>query len=68
MKRRYQECGPIQKTWRRRHYLRIPVDACRMWLNPANRRRYRFRTCWSIATGLAQLRMEWWYEMTIELS
>jgi hypothetical protein len=63
--KRYQECGPLEKFWRRRHQLRVPYEAVRGWLwerrnLPADEHE-TFGVHWSIALGSADLRMNWVY-------
>jgi hypothetical protein len=67
--KRYQECRWPIRLWRRRYYLPIPFKALRIWL--AQRRRpvldnedwqLSFSTCWSLCIGLAQAKMNWFYD------
>jgi len=66
-KKRYQECNPLEKLWRRRYYLGIPKDAFQMWVRSrvwaekSSSDLHSFRNCWSIAIGSAQVPMEWYY-------
>ena len=71
--RRYQDCSIPVKAWRRRHYLKIPFRAYRLWV----RSRYPFDPTlepftWdeakSLATGLAQGDMNWYYDSDEVLS
>ncbi len=65
--RRYQECGLIERAWRRRHQLRVPFDAIRWWWRQ-NRvlpvgKRDSFGITWDIAMWMADFRMRWYYTM-----
>lgn len=64
--KRYQDCSLIVKIWRRRFYFLIPYEAIRFFfLNSLHAKSsddlIDFRSCWSIAIGLAQSRMNWTY-------
>jgi hypothetical protein len=54
---RYQHQRWYIKLWRRRHYLRIPFIASRIWWYSPEDRGH----AWDIATGLIHGDMEWWY-------
>lgn len=68
---RYQYQPWYVKLWRRRHYLPIPFQAARMYLATRKQRRpLSFRNAWSVAIGLAQVRMIWlhdWDELRVRL-
>lgn len=55
--KRYQYQPWYIKLWRRRHYLRIPFMAFRIWIGSKE----RFDVCWSLSTGLVQGDMKWYY-------
>jgi len=60
---RYQFQPWYIKLWRRRHYLRIPYSAFRMViLTRCGERPFSFRTAWSVAIGLADVKMNWVYD------
>lgn len=69
MSDRYQHQPWYVKLWRRRHYVPIPYTTIRIWL--AERKRplededdwlLSFKSCWGLATGLAQANMNWVYD------
>lgn len=66
--KRYQECSPLVKLWRRRHQLLIPFRAVYWWvwmrLHRGATPPDSFPVLWSISVGLSDNRMDWWY--TIE--
>ena len=49
------------KLWRYRHYMGIPYSALNMWFHTRNDDDLNFKNCWSIAIGLAQVKMKWYY-------
>ena len=55
--KRYQECRWYEKLWRRRHYLRIPLNAISIWWKSNE----KFKHAWSIAHGMADFMMGWYY-------
>jgi len=59
---RYQ-CQPWYiKLWRRRHYLRIPFMAIRIWLKkPFAKDRMEFGFYWGLSKGIVQSDMKWYY-------
>jgi hypothetical protein len=60
---RYQYQPWYIKLWRRRHYLSIPFVALRAHLSrPEDLHRPPFKIAWSIAIGLAQVKMNWLYD------
>ena len=63
--KRYQECGPLERAWRRRHYLRIPYDTVRGWawerINLPSSEWHSLRTNHNISIGCAHVRMNWVY-------
>jgi len=59
MEDRYQYQPWYVKMWRRRHYLRIPFVAFKMWIQSKE----EFGLCWSLAIGCAQADMKWYYTM-----
>jgi hypothetical protein len=58
--KRYQDCGILEKVWRRRYYLWIPIDAISWFFNSSNS--LSFAEKWSIAIGSAQIKMNWVYD------
>lgn len=62
--KRYQECGPLERAWRRRHYLRIPYDTIRGWVwerfTITHAEWHSLRINHSISIGCAQERMNWY--------
>jgi hypothetical protein len=60
--KRYQDCSLPVRIWRRRHYLWIPLDAFDFYINNQDGFFDCFKECWSVATGLAQFKMNWMYE------
>lgn len=65
LKDRYQFQPWYVRIWRRRHYIPIPFRALRFWcasLEGGGHSYLSFRSCWSIAKGLAQGRMNWVYD------
>lgn len=64
--KRFQECSPIVKAWRLRHYIGIPFHAVKMWVHSIILRdAYPLSLCWTIAIGLAQVKMNWVYDMEL---
>lgn len=66
--KRYQECGPLEKFWRRRHQLLVPYETVRGWLwerltGLPRDRCHRLRTHWNLSRGIAQGRMNWIHEL-----
>ena len=60
---RYQYQPWHVKLWRRRHYIPIPLIAARIYLTTRkNREGLPFWTAWSIAIGLAQVKMNWLHD------
>lgn len=62
---RYQHQPWYVKLWRRRHYVPIPLAALRMWLSRPHCEDgevLSFKVCWSIAIGLAQVKMNWLHD------
>lgn len=59
--KRYQECGLVERAWRRRHYLRIPIEAVSDYCRNPEFFDHRLANAWSCAIGMAQHRMGWWY-------
>jgi len=67
MEKTFQDCSLPVKIWRLRHYLWIPFEAAHCWVRsveqgtetPEDFRHPCFRTCWNIALGMAQYRMNW---------
>lgn len=60
--KRFQECNIIEKIWRCRWYLLIPLWTIKMYLK-SKRTEHPLKLEWaySIAIGSAQVKMEWWY-------
>lgn len=58
--KRYQECNPIEKLWRRRHYLKIPFKWIQ-WKVFTREKNLNNKTCWRLLVGLAQSDMNWYY-------
>ena len=59
--RRYQECGRLERLWRRRHQLRVPYDALRLWWTNPDFVDGSLRNAWSVEMGMADCRMGWIY-------
>ena len=68
---RYQYQPWYVKLWRRRHYISIPLSTWRMyWASQAesesravrHTRQLSWRNAWSIAIGLAQVKMNWLHD------
>jgi len=60
---RYQHQPWHVKLWRRRHYIPIPFVAVRIYLaTRKSREGLPFRAAWSIAIGLAQVKMNWLHD------
>lgn len=70
--KRFQECSPIEKIWRYRWYLLIPFEAVYTWLAYIYYSKCEmeededlswadFRLHWSLAIGMAQRKMKWYY-------
>lgn len=50
------------KLWRRRHYITIPFVAVKIWMiDEGGAHNFSFSASWSIAIGLAQIKMKWTY-------
>jgi hypothetical protein len=64
-KNRYQYQKWYVKLWRRRWYLKIPLDAIRIWF--ANRKKKddlsTFTFALALAIGEAQYKMNWLYDI-----
>lgn len=58
-KKRYQDCSIIEKIWRRRWYLMIPIYTIDMWHNNLD---MPLKECYAVAIGLAQCKMLWLYD------
>jgi hypothetical protein len=63
---RYQECSWFEKLKRRKAYLKIPRRAAGMWIagiihGEKDEFMESFENCWSIAKGLADSEMNWYY-------
>ena len=56
-KKRYQDQPWYIRLWRRRYYIPIPWKAFKMWVGSKE----RFGLCWSLAVGMAQADMSWYY-------
>jgi hypothetical protein len=59
--KRYQECNPIVRLWRRRWYLLIPLTAARWYMQSP---RADLVESWTLGVATAHIRMKWYY--TIE--
>lgn len=59
--KRYQECGLVERLWRRRHYLRVPFEAASDYRRDPEFFDCSFANAWSCAIGMAEVRMRWWY-------
>lgn len=66
---RYQNQNWLVKLWRRRYYLPIPFVAIKIWWHERNREMrdehdwsLTFKQSWGLATGLAQVPMNWVYD------
>lgn len=59
---RYQNQPWYIRLWRRRWYLMIPYWACRWYFKHPDFIDYSFKNAWGLATGDAQVRMQWWYD------
>jgi hypothetical protein len=57
--RRYQECNILEKTWRRRHYLKIPFKW--IWWKIKSNEGFTSGGYWKILVGTAQMDMKWYY-------
>jgi hypothetical protein len=57
--RRYQECNILEKTWRRRHYLKIPFKW--IWWKITSNKGFTSVGYWKILIGIAQMDMKWYY-------
>lgn len=63
---RYQFQPWYIKLWRRRYYLFIPISTICLWF----RNDIPLKHCFSIVTGMVQIRMNWTYtleEMDMDL-
>ena len=60
MEKRYQECNPLVKLWRRRHYLKIPFRWI-TWKIMYPKSELNNKTYWRILIGTAQSDMKWYY-------
>ena len=58
--KRYQECGPLEKLWRRRYYLLIPFKWIK-WKIFTKEKEYDGKTIWRLLIGMAQSDMKWYY-------
>jgi len=62
---RYQYQPWHIKLWRRRHYIRIPLMALKFYIADFSRGCHSalsLRNAWSIAIGLAQVKMNWLWD------
>jgi len=60
--KRYQECNILEKIYRRKAYLSIPLAAFKVWTATIlSEDPEEFRNCWSLAVGIAQSEMKWYY-------
>jgi hypothetical protein len=57
--KRYQECNILEKTWRRRHYLKIPFKW--IWWKISSNKGFTNGGYWKILIGSAQIDMRWYY-------
>lgn len=58
--RRFQECGWLERMWRRRLYLGVPLRALKLyqaWSGPDRSR----ALCWGLSVGIAQADMNYVY-------
>lgn len=60
MEKRYQECNFLEKSWRRRHYLKIPFRWI-YWRLFSENKEFNGRTFWRLLIGIAQSDMKWYY-------
>lgn len=61
---RFQESPWYIKLWRFRYYSLIPFKACVYFLNARSAGDpVPFSIAWSIAVGMAQVKMHWYYTM-----
>ena len=66
---RFQECPWYVRLWRWRYYLLVPFKATKFWIYnkyyyfniPSEEDYLSFNNCLSIAKGLAQSSMKWYY-------
>jgi len=61
---RYQDQPWYIRVWRRRHYLLIPVRTITIYWNTRQEEEHRMslNNCYSLAIGLAQVDMKWYYD------
>ena len=60
MEKRYQECNPLEKLWRRRHYLKIHLRWIG-WKLFSKDKQLNGKTTWRLLIGMAQSDMLWYY-------
>ena len=60
MEKRYQECSPLVKLWRRRHYLKVPFRWLQ-WKLFSKDKQFNSKTTWRLLIGMAQSDMKWYY-------
>ncbi|MBF0446439.1 MAG: hypothetical protein HQL68_12725 [Magnetococcales bacterium] len=60
---RCQDASNIVKLWRCRFYLAVPFTAIRMYISNSGHSAVNFIASWQIAVGLAQVRMQYYYEI-----
>lgn len=64
LQKRYQECNPIEKLWRWRYYFLIPYEGLLIWWYSRDELQHyqlSLGDAFSIATGLIQSKMNWYY-------
>ena len=62
--KRYQDCGLLEKLWRRRYYLVIPFQGISIWfMNKINPNEFpmTLKESFFLATGIADVNMNWLY-------
>lgn len=60
--KRFQECNKLEQAYRLRHYILVPSVAFRFWTNSIIYKQPEyFENCWSLATGIAESDMKWYY-------
>jgi hypothetical protein len=58
--KRYQDCNRIEKIWRMRHYIKLPIMWI-LWKFSKHNNEFNGPTYWELLISMAQIEMKWYY-------